>query len=264
MTGHLAALAATAQGATPRAVPRPRSRFEVSGGWLDRGAAESLTEEAIDVAAPRPRRAAAPDVPPARAVTAVRRDAPAAAVSTMIAPPVAGPAQRRARPESEPPVAHVPDVRAAASVAPPPAVRRPLEPRDGRKPIITEQGIASVTPTTPAHAPRATEAPAAVPPALRPQATLPLPRPIALPVGALVPPPLPPSAPVAVPATQPPRTSAALADAPDVHVTIGRLEIRTGPGRAGPTERTGAAPAAGLRTLEEYGAARAAAAGGAR
>lgn len=215
--------------------------------------------------APRPRRSSPPTRTAAKAVTAVHPDARPGPVTTAPAPPfVAAEAMRGDRTRADAPGVLTSEVHAPAFVAPPPLDRPSSEPREARHRLRSGQEVAPPTSSASAPAPQDIESTArrqehraqarpAPPPAERPR------------VGVLVPPPIPPSAPApdSLPATQQPPTAAA-ATAPDVHVTIGRLEIRTGPAPTQASERSREPRASGLRSLEEYGAARAAAAGGTR
>lgn len=272
MTGHLAALAATALGATPRVVPRPRSRFEPlgafdpsdntiverttqppldgDGGWgprapdvrLDRLARPAAPPEASETAAPAPAMPHTPrSVPtPPASVEAHPADSPRRGRRRE------GGATAPARPAADVPPAA--PVRSAAAGGRAGAVPPPDEPPDhpwSRPVRRDEAATAWPIPSAPGSPQRRQQPTRAE--------------------GVLLPAGLPTSAPAPVVTTPPaPRSAAgAIAPPPDVHVTIGRLEVRTAPDARAPSA-VRPRPEVRPRTLEEYGAARRAAGGGRR
>lgn len=251
-TGHLTALAATAMGSVPLASPRRRSRFEPT---QDVGRVVGPPEEVVSrMTSPVRGAAAEPTATPApghRSEPWSRPDSARVPGRPSLADPeVAAPARRRPvdepRPAAEPPPRDVPgaiDVPSRAAVG------------------VLVRGL-----VLPAPSARGGEEPAAAEPVTAPPARRERgdgqpgqpgqPGPPA--VGVLVPRPLPTTAPAPV-ATAPSaaRRNAPSPAEPDVRVTIGRLEVRTAPTAPGPgTPESSRRAPAGLRSLEEYGAAR--------
>lgn len=240
-TGHLTALAATAIGAVPVVSPRRRSRFEPS---LDVGLplAQTISQVVAPIRDAPAKPAAAPRLDHGSEPARRTDEAPVPAGPRSPHPEVATPARRRLveghNPAAEPPPRNVsgpPDATPLAPVrvvAPVPEVLVP-DAWGGEELVAAGPAVPPLVPTEKA-APHRERPPA---------------------VGVLVPRPLPTTAPAPVasaPAAA--RRSAPPPAEPDVRVTIGRLEVRAGPtaGMPEPARRQ----AAGLRSLEEYGAAR--------
>lgn len=258
MTGHLAALAATALGATTRVAPRPRSRFEQADRWFGRSIPDSPSEVTVESRVPSM----------APAVVAPRGPIAGTRVADLGRPSVATPAPVTSAARELPSrgVSSRPDVTGATAApafpGPRPVPREVLD--EVHEPVVPSVGRQRVPdlavphpPSSPgrprrASAPTAKARPSAAPPP--PSRSAPAPR------GVMVPPPLPASAPAPVAGAAastrarpgPPSGRAA----PDVHVTIGRLEVRGTPD-AGAQRAAQRPKHSALRSLEDYGAARA-------
>lgn len=255
MTRHLAALAATALGVAEVATPRVRSRFEQassSGRDPRTGIVEETVEKTSEV--PHPTARTARGAPVRRLEAAGRPTQPTPAVVTPRGVEVTGrnestpaPAERRGRsglahPAEERPVPSKADPRPSSVQSLGEQLPRPSVPGSVRAP---EALAPAATGREDDQAGRQSQRSAAAE--------------VPDPVGVLLPAPLtaapapPPPEPAVSPGTSP-DTSGATTPVPDVHVTIGRLEVRV---RPGPEERRTATRAPqGLRSLDDYGAAR--------
>jgi hypothetical protein len=257
VSGHLKSLVTVARPTTPKLAPRRRSRFEPPGPVDPSGLGvprEEHAERIIDRPPSTPAQAEPTGDRPSR-----RRPGPAAVERPIAEPAVTKPA-RSARPAR-------PALRPAAPVSSQPGDAEPAAGPRARAPIEAQRSADD--PSEPSSAttsrlgPHARSGPA-------PTAALPERSRSARPpdrndetargsrAGVLLAPPLPTSAPALVSPTStrpPPDGVARPAASPDVQITIGRLEVRAGPGTGPPPQRP-PRRAPGVLSLEEYGSAK--------
>jgi len=242
-SSHLTALAATALEAVPVVSPRRRSRFEPGRDAIqDVGLPpEEIVSKVVSPVRENLAQPVATPLPSREFEASSRLDSPPVPVRPSSTDPAAATPARRPdaeapHPAAEPLPRNLPglfDVPRPAPVRVVPGSVDPLPVAPSREePALTEHAFAPRP-----HGQRGEVEPAQ------------------LAVGVLMPRPLPTTAPAPV-ATAPAAVSRNVSPPaePDVRVTIGRLEVRAAPSARTP-EPSRRAPA-GLRSLEEYDAAR--------
>jgi len=228
MTGMLKRLAAQAAGVPPAVRPRPRSRFEPLPGAPPAPNPPELDEERVAVQ-PRAQPAGSPIArrdggdPPHSTRAAPTPPSPPASVPTVGPEVVRTPPARTDHPSGMPVVERPAAAGRPSAAVPERPIVRPVEPERPLPPRVADGVQALASPTRAADSG--------------------LPTPVAPTPGALIGPPLRlPAAPVLVSTGSERRPSAPVEQSspPDIHVTIGRIDVRA----PAPPPTVAAAPAA--------------------